>query len=58
MQVEGQHLSSLLLKMATGARVSNAYAIYLLQGNSPEKSGLMPYNTYLLHGSYVKEEIR
>ena len=28
----------------TGARVRNAYAIYLVQGNSPEKFGLMPHS--------------
>ena len=39
MQVEGQLLSG----NETGARVRNAYAIYLLQGNSPEKFGLMPH---------------
>ena len=27
----------------TGARVSNAYATYPLQGDSPEKSGLIPH---------------
>lgn len=32
-----------LAQMTTGARVSNAYATYLLQGDSPEKSGLIPH---------------
>ena len=27
----------------TGARVRNAYATYLYQGDSPEKSGLIPH---------------
>ncbi len=27
----------------TGARVRNAYATYLSQGDSPEKFGLIPY---------------
>ncbi len=30
--------------MATGARVRNAYATYLKQGDNPEKSGLIPHN--------------
>ena len=38
----------------TGARVRNAYAIYLLQGNSPEKFGLMPHSIYESHGLYIK----
>ncbi len=33
------------LSEESGARVSNAYATYLLQGNSPEKFGLMPHST-------------
>lgn len=47
MQVEGQHWY--LYQMATGARVRNAYATYLLQGDSPEKSGLIPHNIYNQH---------
>ena len=39
-----------ILLMTTGARVSNAYATYLLQGNSPKKFGLMPHNTGAPHG--------
>ena len=39
-----------ILLMATGARVSNAYATYLLQGDSPEKSGLIPHKTGIPHG--------
>ncbi len=33
------------LSEESGARASNAYATYLLQGNSPEKFGLMPHST-------------
>ena len=29
--------------LTTGARVRNAYATYLLQGDSPEKFGIIPY---------------
>ncbi len=39
----------------TGARVSNAYATYLLQRNSPEKFGLIPYGTMRSHGFIVKD---
>jgi hypothetical protein len=41
--------------MATGARVRNAYVIYLQQGNSPEKFGLIPHNTILWHHKIVKD---
>ena len=50
MQVEGYWFSD----QETGARVRNAYAIYLLQGNSPEKFGLMPHSIYESHGLYIK----
>ena len=43
MQVEGQQGDSLLLLLATGARVSNAYPTFPQVGNSPAKVGLMPY---------------
>ena len=43
MQVVGQHGVSLLTLMATGARVSNAYPTFRTVGDSPEKSGLIPY---------------
>ena len=52
MQVEGQRKTSVL--PATGARVSNAYATYLQEGNSPGKLGLMPYVIIELHGSIIK----
>ena len=55
MQVEGQHCS--LLQMATGARVSNAYATYLSQGDSPEKSGLIPHNIFDSHGMNIKTSV-
>ena len=35
MQVEGQQDDSLLLLLATGARVSNAYPTFPLVGHSP-----------------------
>ena len=42
MQVEGQHGLSLLRLMATGARVRNAYATCLTEGDNPSKDGLIP----------------
>jgi hypothetical protein len=50
MQVEGYILSGI----ETGARVRNAYAIYLLQGNSPEKFGLMPHGIIGWHHFIIK----
>ena len=40
--------------LETGARVRNAYAIYLIQGNSPEKFGLMPHSVIESHGFVTK----
>jgi hypothetical protein len=40
--------------VATGARVRNAYATYLLLGYSPEKSGLIPHSTDNSHDELVK----
>ena len=38
----------------TGARVRNAYAIYLLQRDSPEKFGLIPHSVFESHGLITK----
>ena len=46
MQVEGQQDDSLLLLLATGARVSNAYPTFPIVENSPAKVGLMLYMFY------------
>ena len=54
MQVEGQHGLSLLRLMATGARVRNAYATYLSQGDSPKKFGLIPHNIVGWHHLAIK----
>ena len=43
-----------LALMETGARVRNAYATYLLLGNSPGKPGLIPHNTTRWHLIVVK----
>ena len=37
--------------VATGARVSNAYATYLSEGDSPAKVGLIPHKTGVPHGN-------
>ena len=36
--------------VATGARVSNAYATYLSEGDNPAKVGLIPHKTGAPHG--------
>ena len=41
--------------MATGARVRNAYVIYLQQRDSPEKFGLIPHSTISWHHENVKD---
>ncbi len=50
MQVEGYSFSEL----ETGARVRNAYAIYLSQRDSPEKFGLIPHSISLPHDNGIK----
>ena len=54
MQVEREAPSG----VGSGARVSNAYAIYLTQENSPGKLGLMLHGPALLHGSVGKDLFR
>ena len=49
MQVEGQQIESLLLMLATGARVSNAYPTFPIVENSPAKVGLMLYVVFRGH---------
>jgi hypothetical protein len=41
--------------LETGARVRNAYATYLEQGNSPEKFGLMPHGILRWHHLIIKD---
>ena len=55
MQVEGQHESSLLDLMATGARVRNTYPIYLSHGDSLSKERLIPDSIIRPHGYIIKE---
>ena len=50
MQVEGYRFSDL----ETGARVRNAYAIYLSQRDSPEKFGLIPHSIAVSHETTIK----
>ena len=40
--------------LETGARVRNAYAIYLLQRDSPEKFGLIPHSIVSSHEVTIK----
>jgi hypothetical protein len=40
--------------LETGGRVRNAYATYLIQGDSPWKRGLTPHRTMVSHGIIVK----
>jgi hypothetical protein len=40
--------------LETGARVRNAYAIYLLQRDSPEKFGLIPHSIVVSHDTIIK----
>ena len=49
--------SKLARLMTTGARVSNAYATYLIQGDSPEKFGLIPHNIFESHGLNIKTSV-
>ena len=49
MQVEGQQIESLLLMLATGARVSNAYPTFPVVENSPAKVELMLYVVFRRH---------
>ena len=55
MQVEGQHESSLLDLMATGARVRNTYPIYLSHGDSLSKERLIPDVVTLGHLLVIKD---
>ena len=52
MQVEGYRFSDL----ETGARVRNAYAIYLSQRDSPEKFGLIPHSIMKWHHFIIKAQ--
>ena len=52
MQVEGQQNTSVLL--ATGERVRNAYAIYLVLGNSFRKRKLIPHILPAAHAARRK----
>ena len=54
MQVEGQQIDSLLLMLATGARVSNAYPTFPIVEDSPAKVGLILYVFQCRHLSWNK----
>ena len=55
MQVEGQHESSLLDLMATGARVRNTYPIYPWLRDSLSKERLIPDGFMIPHGLMNKD---
>ena len=55
MQVEGQHEASLLVLMATGARVRNAYPTFPSLRDSPSKDGLIPDVLYMVHALCSKD---
>ena len=40
--------------LTIGARVSNAYATYLIEGDSPGKLGLIPHSITESHGLVIK----
>ena len=52
MQVEGQQDTFVLL--ATGKRVRNTYAIYLILEHSSRKRGLILHVTWVAHANQVK----
>ena len=54
MQVEGQQDDSLLLLLATGARVSNAYPTSPTVEDSPAKVGLILYVVFRGHLTNTK----
>ncbi len=43
--------------LTSGARVRNAYAIYLYLKNSPEKFGLILHNITTSHGDVIKTPV-
>ena len=55
MQVEGQHETSLLVLMATGARVSNAYPTFPLLWDRLLKRRLIPNGLCIPHGMHNKD---
>ena len=55
MKVEGQHESSLLLLMATGARVRNAYPTFPLLSDSLAKGRLIRHGVELPHVISTKD---
>ena len=55
MQVEGQHEISLLILMATGARVSNTYPTYRIHEDSLSKERLILDIIMSSHGFMMKD---
>ena len=57
MQVVGQHVLPQGRMMATGARVSNAYATYPIPEDNPEKFGLILHKDKLRHLEIFKASV-
>ena len=51
------NIEKLASLMTSGERVRNTYATYLLQGDSPEKSGLIPHNISNSHVFEIKTPV-
>ena len=49
------NIEKLAFLMTTGARVRNAYTIYLLQRDSPKKLGLIPHSIIRTHVLIIKD---
>ena len=49
------NIEKLAFQMTTGARVRNAYATYLIQGDSPKKFGLIPHSITDSHDEVIKD---
>ncbi len=47
----------MLAPLTTGARVRNAYTIYLLQRDSPEKFGLISHSIIKWHHLIIKTSV-
>lgn len=49
------NIEKLAFLMTSGARVRNAYRTYLLQGDSPEKFGLIPRSIIDWHRLIIRD---
>ena len=51
------NIEKLAFLMTSGARVRNAYTIYLIQEDSPKKLGLILHSIVSLHGETLKTSV-